>query len=123
GDAAATRLEKRLAGDIDIPQKFSIAGVWDLPFGRNKPIGTNMNRVADLFLGGWQLNWNITHSKGWTLDYANALQAVPGSAKLDGLGPNLEVWDTSLWNQADGTRVRALSPYELRTFQTRFGDV
>jgi hypothetical protein len=124
GKAEATRLEKRLAGDIDIPQKFSIAGVWDLPVGRNKPFGTDMNRAADLILGGWQFNWNITYSKGWTLDYANALQAVAGSAKLDGgLGPNLEVWDTSLWNNPDGTRVSALSPYDLRTFQSRFGDV
>jgi hypothetical protein len=122
-DASATRLEKRSAGEIDIPQKFSIAGVWDLPVGRNKPFGTNMGRAADLILGGWQFNWNVTYSRGWTLDYPNALQAVAGSAQLSQLGPNLEIWDTSLWNQADGTRVKALSPYELRTFQTRFGDV
>jgi hypothetical protein len=57
------------------------------------------------------------------LDYANALQAVQGSAKINGLGPNFEAWDTSLWNEPNGRRVGALSPFELRTFQTRFGDV
>ncbi|MCB1021397.1 MAG: hypothetical protein KDC27_15815, partial [Acidobacteria bacterium] len=78
---------------------------------------------ADLILGGWQVNWNVTYSKGWTLDYANALQAVAGSAALQNPGQNLQAWDTSLWNLPNGSRVQALSPYELRTFQTRFGDV
>ncbi len=125
GNAEGTRLERRSAGDIDIPQKFSIAGVWDLPVGRGKPLGGNMGRVADLILGGWQMNFNVTYSKGWTLDYANALQAVAGSAELDGgLNKNtFEIWDTSLWDTAGGGRVAALSPFELRTFQTRFGDV
>ncbi|MBI1358198.1 MAG: TonB-dependent receptor plug domain-containing protein [Acidobacteria bacterium] len=123
GDAAATRLERRSAAEIDIPQKFSLTGVWELPVGKGKAFGGDMNRAADLLLGGWQLNWNVTYSKGWTVNYPNALQAVTGSAKLDGLGPNYEIWDTSLWNGPDGKRVSALSPFELRTFQSRFGDV
>jgi hypothetical protein len=59
-DAPSTHLERRSAGEIDIPQKFAIAGVWDLPVGRNMPLGANMGRVADFFLGGWQMNWNVT---------------------------------------------------------------
>lgn len=124
GNPEATRLERRSAGTIDIPQKFAIAGVWDLPVGKGKPFGGNMGRAADLILGGWQANFNITYSKGWALDYANALQAVPGSAEIGGLNKDtFEIFDTSLWEQSNGRRVAALSPFELRTFQTRFGDV
>ena len=36
--------------------------VWDLPFGRGRRFGTNMNRVLDAFVGGWEVapTWRMT---------------------------------------------------------------
>ena len=36
--------------------RFFLAGVWEVPYGRGRAFGTNMNRVLDAFLGGWQLS-------------------------------------------------------------------
>ena len=119
----STPLENRSGGQIDIPHKFAIAGVWDLPVGRGQHFGGNVNRLADLVIGGWQLNFNIAYQSGWTADFPNAKPAKDGSAKLD--SPNLftQYFDTTLWNDSTGRRVPALTNFELRDFPTRFNDV
>ncbi len=38
--------------------------VWELPFGRGKQWGSGINRVADAFLGGWQLSGITTYQTG-----------------------------------------------------------
>ncbi|MGH9658440.1 MAG: TonB-dependent receptor domain-containing protein, partial [Bryobacteraceae bacterium] len=123
GDVDATERERRSAGQIDIPQKFTIVALYELPFGKGKRWGSGWARPADLALGGWQINFDITRQKGWTLDYPNAAQVKPGSAQLS--SPTLDkVFDTSLWiDPATGRNVPAQEPFTLRTFPTRFGDV
>jgi carboxypeptidase family protein len=121
----ASVLEKRSADQIDLPQKFTIAGVYDLPFGKGRPIGNDMHRVANFIAGGWTLNWNITYQSGWAVTYPNAAQAVAGSAKLSG-EQTLDRWfDTSKWISPSTGRLvpRAETTYALRNFPTRFSDV
>jgi hypothetical protein len=121
----ASPLEKRSADQIDLPQKFTIAGVYEMPFGKGRPIGGNWNRPVNFVLGGWQLNWNITYQSGWALSYPNAAQVAPGSAKLDSSARNLDHWfNTDLWvNPATGRLVPRQEQFTLRTFPTRFSDV
>ena len=38
------------------PHRVTFSGVYELPFGRNRKYFSNLNRVADVFLGGWQFN-------------------------------------------------------------------
>jgi len=40
---------------FDTKQIFSFSGYYDLPFGRGKQFGSNINRFADLALGGWKV--------------------------------------------------------------------
>ena len=40
---------------FDATHIFSFSSSYDLPFGRGKLFGSNMNRVADLAVGGWKL--------------------------------------------------------------------
>ena len=124
-DIDSTRREKRPANQIDIPQKFTIAGVFELPFGKGRPIGSNWSAPANFLAGGWAINANVTYQSGWAVDHPNAAQAVPGSAKLDSGSRTLDKWfDTSKWVSAStGRLVPALQPYTLRTFPTLFSDV
>jgi hypothetical protein len=120
-----TFLEKRPAGQIDTPRKFTLTGVFDLPFGKGKPWAANVPKGVDYAIGGWSLNFNITHQRGWTCDYPNANQVKPGTAKLPGGEQSMYRWfNTSLWDDPNtGRRVGAQEPYTLRTFPTRFSDV
>ncbi|MCZ2154511.1 MAG: TonB-dependent receptor [Bryobacterales bacterium] len=122
-DPKASKLEKRSADQIDIPQKFVLTGVWDLPFGKGRAIGSNWAAPVDFILGGWSINANATVQKGWALDYPNANQIHPGSARIS--NQTLEkAFDTSLWiDPATGKPVPTQEPFTLRQFPSRFGDV
>ena len=122
-DPASSKLVKQSADNIDIPRKFNLAAVWQLPVGKGKPFGSNINRVTDFFVGGWELNVNTTYMKGWNINYPNANQVSTGSAALD--NPTVgKYFNTDLWvNPGTGRFVPAQEPFTLRTFPQRFADV
>jgi len=121
----ASKLEKRSANQIDIPQRFNITGIYELPFGHGRQWGAGWNRLTDSVLGGWGLNANVTYQSGWAVDHPNQAQAVAGSAKLGDGERTLDRWfDTSKWiSPATGRLVPALQPFTLRTFPTLFSNV
>lgn len=58
------RLNDGFSSD-NIPVRFTGNFLYELPFGRGKSIGSNMNKVADVFLGGWQLSGILTLHNGY----------------------------------------------------------
>jgi hypothetical protein len=122
GNWESTKLIKESDQEVDIPQKFVIAGIYELPFGKGKPLAAGVPGIVNQIIGGWQLNWDVTYQSGMVADYPNALQNAPGSAKLD--NPTRTQWfNTSLWKKPDGTPVALPEPYTLRNFPLLFGDV
>jgi hypothetical protein len=57
-------------GANDTPQRFVLAAVYDLPFGRSRWIGGGMNRVMDAIVGGWSLNALLTLQSGQPVPFA-----------------------------------------------------
>ena len=45
----------------DRPQQFSLSAIWELPFGKGKPVLGNGGRFVNTFVGGWQLSgvWQV----------------------------------------------------------------
>lgn len=39
---------------IDFPHLFSFSSIWEVPIGRGRKLGSDMNRFADAIIGGWQ---------------------------------------------------------------------
>lgn len=117
-----TALVKESNQNIDAPQKFVIAGIYELPFGKGRPLGASMNKFLDAVVGGWQLNYNVTYQSGWVVDHPNAPAVRPGSAKLDN-PTRTQVFDTSLWRTPAGLPVATQEPFTLRTFPFLFSDV
>ncbi|HKV32837.1 MAG TPA: hypothetical protein VJP89_00805, partial [Pyrinomonadaceae bacterium] len=62
-NAGDTLLEDRIS-QFDRPHRFTFAGVYELPIGRGRKFGNNMNRVLDAFIGGWQLNGTYEWQSG-----------------------------------------------------------
>lgn len=119
----ATKLEKRPANQVDIPQKFNFGGVYELPIGRGRHFGGDMPRVLNQLIGGWELNWNYSRYRGWALQYPNAAQVAPGSAELDN-PTTARYFNTSLWIDPNtGRLVPAQPAFTLRTFPSLFSNV
>jgi hypothetical protein len=58
-----TVLEDRIS-QFDRPHRFTFAGLYQLPVGRGRLVGNDMNRVLDFFIGGWQVNGTYEWQSG-----------------------------------------------------------
>jgi hypothetical protein len=56
---ANTKLDKFVSA-INVTHSFGMTTSYPLPIGRNKRVGSHMNRLADAIVGGWTLN-GFTH--------------------------------------------------------------
>ena len=55
---------ERSVSPFDISRIFVASTVYELPFGRGKQFGSNIPKLADVFLGGWQINGIYTFNSG-----------------------------------------------------------
>jgi hypothetical protein len=100
--------EQRAVSNYDTTHQINAYGIYDLPFGRGRMFGNNMNRILDAFVGGWQVSgiyrqtsglpFNISDGARWATNWevssnAVAIGAVPtviSTGKAVGeSGPNL----------------------------------
>ncbi len=51
----------------DVAHRLAIAGVWQLPFGRDRAWGSSWNRVVDAALGGWNVSGVFSRQSGMPL--------------------------------------------------------
>lgn len=65
------RLEKSLSA-FDIPHRLVFTADYQLPIGRGRAIGTNMNKVVNAFVGGWEFSTIMTFSKGFPIAISSA---------------------------------------------------
>jgi len=63
-------------------QQVIIYGLYELPFGRNKPFMSNVSSAMNYIVGGWQLSPVLNFSSGlpFSLSYGSCSTSIPGSA-------------------------------------------
>ncbi|MFN0086480.1 MAG: carboxypeptidase regulatory-like domain-containing protein [Blastocatellia bacterium] len=63
------RIKNRSLAFSDRPHRFTISGVWELPFGKGRKFLGGVNRWADLLVGGWQASGLYIFNSGrpWQL--------------------------------------------------------
>src|SRR6266581_393845 len=52
---------------FDVSQRFVLASVLDLPFGKGKKYANNLSGVANRLIGGWGINTIITFQRGFPI--------------------------------------------------------
>jgi hypothetical protein len=73
--------------EFDVDHRLVSSFVYELPIGRNKKVGSNMPKIVDVFIGGWQVNGILTFQSGFPMTIT--------AADVGGLN------DTSGTNRAD----------------------
>jgi len=101
--------QMRAVSNYDATQQVNMLGVYELPFGRHKHFGANMNRVLDAFVGGWQLSgvyrqtsglpFTVINGQRWPTNWNEDANATPGgpipvsltqnATGIKGGGPNV----------------------------------
>ncbi|MEZ5398096.1 MAG: carboxypeptidase regulatory-like domain-containing protein [Bryobacteraceae bacterium] len=75
-DTRYLNLEKSVDNQ-DVPHRFVLSGIYDLPFGRGKQFGGGMHPVANAIAGGWGIGSIVTWASG--RPYSLTVQGNPAN--------------------------------------------
>lgn len=111
----------RVISDQDVPHRFSISGVWELPFGKGKAVFHDSGPVVSRIVGGWQISGVYVYQVGFPLGWGNVLYVGdPNNIVLPADQRTVDHW----FNTAGFDTV---SPDQLvnnlRTFPLRFSQI
>lgn len=115
-DPLGSRRLERSIDPSDIAQRGVVSLVYELPFGRGRAFGANVNGFANALIGGWQLNTITTMQSGVpvAISGANNFRAsrpnsTGASAKLD--NPTASRWfDTAQFVNPPNFTLGTLGP-------------
>ena len=107
GAPADNTLEDRVSPD-DRPNRLSLGGILQLPFGHGAKWGNDWNGLVDAFLGGWQVSGTYQYQDGFPLVWINNIYWDSGCGDPQNLkssigdeveggisGLDVPAWDTS----------------------------
>jgi hypothetical protein len=111
----------RVISDQDVPHRFSISSVAELPFGRNKPFLNSANPVVSRIVGGWQISGVYSYQVGFPLAWGNVLYYKdPSNIILPADQRTVDRW----FNTAGFETVSSKQPVNnLRTWPLRFSQI
>jgi hypothetical protein len=118
GDPAPTRM----ISDFDSPHRVVLSGIVEMPFGRGRRFGSQVNTVLDRIIGGWQISGIYQFQTGRPVgNFGNLLLA--GSIEEIGI-PNSERTLERWFNVDAFNRVAAQQlASNVRTFPFRLDSV
>jgi hypothetical protein len=115
-NASDPRPEKRIS-PFDHPNRFVVAAVYELPFGRGG------SRLKQAIIGGWRVTSFYTIQTGQPFIWVNGSSTTPGDyvfyggpgqLTVDNRNANSPAFNTALFNATQTFQ------YHLRTFSTTF---
>ena len=78
---------------MDTRHNISVTGVYELPFGRGKRFGSNMNAIVNEAVGGWRVSGAQVYYSGFPItasspaNYSTQVDAFTGAARPNLLRP------------------------------------
>ena len=133
-NAADLKPNKAIAAQ-DIPNRFSMSGFYEFPFGRGKQYLAHISKWADVFLGGWQIEGAYSYQSGFPIRFASDAFYLGGKISIPKSEQTVTRWfNTSAFvNILNGTptcgafttgSANCATPVDhLRTLPFYFADV
>ncbi len=115
GDAAL----EEVISDLDRQHRFTLSGIWELPFGRGKSLLSGGPAVVNQIVGGWQLQAVWQRNTGAPLAFGNVL--LTGDIRqLGNVDQTFDRWfNTTIFNRVPAEQLAQ----NYRTLSTRFSGV
>jgi Carboxypeptidase regulatory-like domain len=114
----------RGVSDFDLTHQFNANWIAELPFGRGRWIGKDVNKGLDAFIGGWQLSGLARWTSGFPIGVSNGAQ-WPTNWELSGFATQIGAVKTvGASKNPDGTvnifGTGAAAAAALNSFQPDF---
>ena len=94
--------QHRGPSDFDTTHQFNANWVAELPFGRGKYIARDAGRLADAFIGGWELSGVARWTSGFPVSVGNGAN-WPTNWELSGFATTIGVPEVHKTRAADGS--------------------
>lgn len=101
---------KALTG-VDRPQRLVMSGVWELPFGRGKWIGKDVNRWVNMAIAGWEYNFIGTIQSGTPVNLNSAADLI-GPVSVS--NQSFAQWFNNCVANASGVATCSNAAFQLR---------
>ncbi len=89
----ADPMPHEVVSDLDRTHRLTASGIWEIPFGRGRTWGGNLNSVGNFILGGWQYNVVYMRQSGGPLGFGNVIfNGDLGNVVLDKNTRSVDQW-------------------------------
>jgi hypothetical protein len=85
---------------VDRPHVFTLATIYDVPFGRGKRLGSNLNPVANFFLGNWRASAVQHYQSGVAIGVTSAQTLYGAGSARPNFVPGQPLLNPN-WNPKD----------------------
>ncbi len=121
GDARPTRM----ISDQDSPHRFTMSGIYALPFGKGKTFLSDANGIVDRIVNGWQVQGVYAFQVGFPISLANDAFYNGGDISLDSKDRTTRRWfNTDVFTSVlNNISANATPVNHLRTLPFRFTDL
>jgi hypothetical protein len=108
--------------DYDNPHRLTVSGIYEMPFGRGRQFGADVNPVASAFISGWQVSGIYAYQSGSPLSWGNILfYGNIDSIALPSDQRTAERWfNTDAGFEKDANKQLGSN---VRTFPSRFSSI
>jgi hypothetical protein len=131
GDAEPTKM----ISDQDTPNRLSVSGIFELPFGKGRKFLSNAGGLTEALLGGWQVQGVYSYQTGFPVPFGNPATNTSfaptnsdlfyngGDIAID--GPTTQKWfNTDAFTSVlNGSAAAATPLNHLRTLPMRFDEL
>lgn len=109
----------QVASDLDRPHRLVVTGIYELPFGKGKPIAGSAKGWLNQLIGGWQVQAIYTGQSGPPLAFGNVIYWGTYHA-LRRSNPTPDLWFNTDNFERDSRKQLASN---IRTFPLRLSQV
>jgi hypothetical protein len=106
----------------DVPHRFTLSGIFELPFGRGRNFGTDVPTAVDILIGGWQFAGVYQFQSGVPVGFGN----IFFEGNLDDIDLPRSERTRERWFNTDAGFVKASNAQpgsNIRTFPLRLENV
>lgn len=114
-------LPEKVISDLDRRHVFHLSGIYELPFGKGKPLLSGAHGVTRVVAEGWQLDVSWQHNSGAPLGFGNVLLVMsPEDIALPSGEQTIANWfNTAAFNRKSTDQLAN----NIQTVSTRFSGV
>jgi Carboxypeptidase regulatory-like domain len=109
-------LPTEVISDADRPHRFSLSGIYELPFGKGRKLFADVNKVASYVISGWQISSVYQYQSGAPIGFGNIF--FTGNFRDIALSGDEQ--SLTRWFNTDAGFVKVTPVSNIRTFPFRF---